>query len=109
MFVRPTNPVSHRLARLAFITAGVAALVVASAGPLHRYVGLDVEADFAVFRYGFHLALPPGGPGLGPHRADAARRSPARLRGGAARHRDRRGRRLYAARLVPARPAIARD
>ena len=53
MFVRPTNPVSHRLARLAFITAGVAALVVASAGPLHRYVGLDVEADFAVFRYGF--------------------------------------------------------
>jgi uncharacterized protein (DUF1499 family) len=57
MFVRPTNPVSHRLARLAFITAGVAALVVASAGPLHRYVGLDVEADFAVFRYGFYLAV----------------------------------------------------
>ena len=50
MFVRPTNPVSHRLARMAFITACVAALVVASAGPLHRYAGLDVEADFAVFR-----------------------------------------------------------
>ena len=31
MFVRPTNPMSHRLARLAFITACVAALVVASA------------------------------------------------------------------------------
>src|SRR5260370_35216570 len=57
MFVRPTNPVSHRLARLAFITACVAALVVASAGPLHRYVGLDVEADFAVFRYGFYVAV----------------------------------------------------
>ena len=46
MFVRPTNPVSHRLARMAFITACVAALVVASAGPLHRFAGLDVEADF---------------------------------------------------------------
>ena len=57
MFVRPTNPMSHRLARLAFITACVAALVVASAGPLHRYVGLDIEADFAVFRYGFYLAV----------------------------------------------------
>src|SRR4029077_1864793 len=57
MFVRPTNPVSHRLARLAFITACVAALVVASAGPLHRYVGVDIEADFAVFRYGFYLAV----------------------------------------------------
>ena len=57
MFVRPTNPVSHRLARMAFITACVAALVVASAGPLHRYVGLDIEADFAVFRYGFYFAV----------------------------------------------------
>src|SRR4029077_11630142 len=34
------------------------ALVVASAGPLHRYVGLDIEADFAVFRYGFSPAVP---------------------------------------------------
>ena len=37
MFVRPTNPVSHRLARMAFIIACVAALVVAlcrSAAPL---------------------------------------------------------------------------
>ena len=43
MFVRPTNPVSHRLARMAFIMACVAALIVASAGPLHRYLGLDIE------------------------------------------------------------------
>jgi len=57
MFVRPTNPVSHRLARMAFVTACVAALVVASAGPLHRFAGLDVEADFTVFRYGFYLAV----------------------------------------------------
>src|SRR5512143_1259216 len=57
MFVRPTNPVSHRLARMAFITACVAALVVASAGPLHRYLGLDVEATIAVFRYGFYVAM----------------------------------------------------
>ena len=57
MFVRPTNPVSHRLARMAFIIACVAALVVASAGPLYRYAGLDVEADFTVFRYGFYFAV----------------------------------------------------
>jgi uncharacterized protein (DUF1499 family) len=57
MFVRPTNPVSHRLARMAFIMACVAALVVASAGPLHRYAGLDLEPAFAVFRYGFYVAV----------------------------------------------------
>lgn len=57
MFVRPTNPVSHRLARMAFITACVAALVVAAAGPLHRYLGLDVEPTIAVFRYGFYVAM----------------------------------------------------
>jgi len=56
MFVRPTNPLSHRLARVAFIVACVAALVVASAGPLHRYLGLDVQAVVAVFRYGFYVA-----------------------------------------------------
>jgi uncharacterized protein (DUF1499 family) len=56
MFVRPTNRVSHRLARLAFIMACVAALIVASAGPLHRYLGLDVQAVVAVFRYGFYVA-----------------------------------------------------
>ena len=57
MFVRPTNPVSHRLARMAFITACVAALIVASAGPLHRYAGLEIEPSFVVFRYGFYFAV----------------------------------------------------
>src|SRR5260370_24659158 len=66
MFVRRAKPGSHRLARLAFITACVAALVVASAGPLHRYVGLDVEADFAVFRYGFYVAVAAVALGLAP-------------------------------------------
>jgi uncharacterized protein (DUF1499 family) len=57
MFVRPTNPVSHRLARMAFIMACVAALIVASAGPLHRYLGLEIEPAFAIFRYGFYFAV----------------------------------------------------
>jgi len=57
MFVRPTNPISHRLARLAFIAACVAALIVAAAGPLHRYLGLDIEAAIAVFRYGFYVTV----------------------------------------------------
>ena len=57
MFVRPTNPVSHRLARMAFIMACVAALIVASAGPLHRYLGLEIEPAFAIFRYGFYVAV----------------------------------------------------
>jgi uncharacterized protein (DUF1499 family) len=57
MFVRPTNPISHRLARMAFIAACVAALIVAASGPLHRYLGLDIEAAIAVFRYGFYVAV----------------------------------------------------
>jgi uncharacterized protein (DUF1499 family) len=57
MFVRPANPVSHRLARMAFIMACVAALIVASAGPLHRYAGLDLEPAFTIFRYGFYFAV----------------------------------------------------
>jgi len=57
MFVRPTNPISHRLARLAFLAACVAALIVASAGPLHRYIGLDIEWAITVFRYGFYAAV----------------------------------------------------
>ena len=57
MFVRPTNPISHRLARLAFVAACAAALIVAAAGPLHRYVGLDIEWAIAVFRYGFYAAV----------------------------------------------------
>lgn len=57
MFVRPTNPVSHRLARMAFIMACVAALIVASAGPLHRFLGVELEQAFAIFRYGFYVAV----------------------------------------------------
>jgi uncharacterized protein (DUF1499 family) len=65
MFVRPTNPVSHRLARMAFTTACVAALVVALAGPLHRFLGLDVEIVITVFRYGFYIAVAAVALGLG--------------------------------------------
>ncbi|MFO1160070.1 MAG: DUF1499 domain-containing protein [Reyranellaceae bacterium] len=57
MFVRPTNPVSHRLARMAFTIACVGSLVVASAGPLHRFVGLDVDLAIGVMRYGFYFAI----------------------------------------------------
>lgn len=57
MFVRPTNPISHRLARVSFIMAGIAAVVVAAAGPLHRYAGLDIEVAIEIFRYGFYLAI----------------------------------------------------
>jgi uncharacterized protein (DUF1499 family) len=57
MFVRPTNPISHRLARIAFIFATVGSLIVAVSGPLHRFVGLDIEAAIAVFRYGFYLTV----------------------------------------------------
>lgn len=57
MFVRPTNPISHRLARLAFVAACVAALIVAAAGPLHRYAGLEIEWAITIFRYGFYAAV----------------------------------------------------
>lgn len=57
MFIRPTNPISHRLARMAFIVASVAAVIVAASGPLHRFLGLDIEAAIAVFRYGFYAAV----------------------------------------------------
>ena len=63
MFVRPTNPITHRLARIAFILAAVGSLIVAVSGPLHRYPGLDIEAAIAVFRYGFYLTVA-GDPGL---------------------------------------------
>jgi uncharacterized protein (DUF1499 family) len=56
MFHRPTNPVSHRLARLAFYLAGVAALTVVACGPAHRYLGLDLDLVLAVYRYGFYAA-----------------------------------------------------
>jgi uncharacterized protein (DUF1499 family) len=65
MFVRPTNPISHRLARIAFILATVGSLIVAVSGPLHRYLGLDIEAVIAVFRYGFYLAVAGIALGLG--------------------------------------------
>ena len=57
MFVRPSNPISHRLARMAFILACVGAVIVAASGPLHRFLGLDIEAAIAVFRYGFYVAV----------------------------------------------------
>ncbi|MDB5487416.1 MAG: hypothetical protein JWQ58_1131 [Reyranella sp.] len=57
MFVRPTNPISHRLARIAFILATVGSLIVAVSGPVHRFLGLDIEAAIAIFRYGFYLTV----------------------------------------------------
>jgi uncharacterized protein (DUF1499 family) len=56
MFHRPTNPVSHRLARLAFYLACVAGLTVAACGPAHRYLGLDLDWALTVFRFGFYAA-----------------------------------------------------
>lgn len=56
MIFRPTNPVSHRLARSALVLACVSALVVAVAGPSHRYLGVDRDIVLDVFRYGFYLA-----------------------------------------------------
>lgn len=63
MFVRPTNPISHRLARIAFILATIGSLIVAVSGPVHRFLGLDIEAAIAIFRYGFYLTV--GGVALG--------------------------------------------
>jgi len=56
MFSRPTNPVSHRLARLAFFLACAAGLTVAACGPLHRYLDVDLDLVLIVFRYGFYAA-----------------------------------------------------
>jgi uncharacterized protein (DUF1499 family) len=56
MFHRPTNPVSHRLARLAFFLACLAAVTVAACGPAHRYLGIDLDLALIVFRYGFYGA-----------------------------------------------------
>jgi len=56
MFHRPTNPASHRLARLSFLLALLAALIVAACGPAHRYLGIDLDLALAVYRYGFYLA-----------------------------------------------------
>jgi uncharacterized protein (DUF1499 family) len=57
MFHRPTNPVSHRLARLAFYLACVAALAVVACGPAHRYLGLDLDLVLIVYRYAFYAAV----------------------------------------------------
>jgi uncharacterized protein (DUF1499 family)/uncharacterized membrane protein YvlD (DUF360 family) len=56
LLFRPTNPISHRLARLAFIAACVSALIVAVSGPLHRFLGVDVDIVISLFRYGFYVA-----------------------------------------------------
>jgi len=56
LLFRPTNPISHRLARLAFIAACASALIVAASGPLHRFLGVDVDAVIALFRSGFYVA-----------------------------------------------------
>jgi len=56
LLFRPTNPISHRLARLAFIAACVSLLVVAVSGPLHRFLGVDVDVVIGLFRYGFYVA-----------------------------------------------------
>jgi uncharacterized protein (DUF1499 family) len=56
MFHRPTNPASHRLARLAFYLACFAAVTVAACGPAHRYLHVDLDITLIVFRFGFYLA-----------------------------------------------------
>jgi uncharacterized protein (DUF1499 family) len=56
MFHRPTNPASHRLARLSFFLALLSALIVAACGPAHRYLGVDLDLALAAYRYGFYLA-----------------------------------------------------
>ena len=71
-FDRPTRSVIVWRV-IAFILACVAALIVAVCGPLHRYLGLDIEAAIAVFRYGFYVAVAGDRAGACDHRADAAR------------------------------------
>lgn len=56
MFHRPTNPVSHRLARLAFYVACAAALTVTICGPIYRFLQVDLDVAFAILRYGFYAA-----------------------------------------------------
>jgi len=56
LFIRPTNPVSHRLARLALLLACAGALTVGLSGPLHRYLGVEADMAISVFRYGFYIA-----------------------------------------------------
>ena len=51
---RAANPVSHRLARLAFMAACASLLCVVLAGPLYRFV-VEFDVAIALFRYGFYL------------------------------------------------------
>jgi uncharacterized protein (DUF1499 family) len=55
LFVRPVNKTSHRLARLAFVTACVAALCVGVSGPLYRFLDVDLDVVLTLFRYGFYI------------------------------------------------------
>ncbi len=55
MLFRPTNPTSHRLARMALIAACIAAICVAISGPLYRFVGVDLDVAIGLFRYGFYV------------------------------------------------------
>ncbi len=56
MLFRPTNPISHRLARMAFIAACVAALCVGVSGPVYRFLGVELDVAISLFRYGFYVA-----------------------------------------------------
>lgn len=56
MLFRPTNPISHRLARFAVIASCVGAAIVGISGPLHRFLGVDVDVVIGLFRYGFYIA-----------------------------------------------------
>ena len=55
MLFRPTNRLSHRLARVAFIASCVAALCVGLSGPLYRFVGVELDVAISLFRYGFYV------------------------------------------------------
>ena len=57
MFGRPANATSHRLARLALLLACVGALVVASAGPLARFAGIEPYVVISIFRYGSYVVF----------------------------------------------------
>ena len=103
MFSRPTNPVSHRLARLAFFLACVAALIVAALRPgasLSRRRPRP-RADRLPLRLLCRRRRDRAG--ARDHRADAAGRAAARLRGGAAGAGDRRRRGLVAGAVAACR------
>jgi uncharacterized protein (DUF1499 family) len=57
MFARPANAISHRLARLALLLAVAGGLVVASAGPLARFGGIEPYVVISIFRYGAYIVF----------------------------------------------------